>query len=75
LHPNQNLIDYRKTLFEGTTDRKEMEANKFAAELLMPECDFIRVWSERDGNAVRVANYFGVSKPAAEFRAKNLALA
>jgi len=74
LHSNENIVDYRKN-FTNTTDRKEVEANKFAAELLMPENLFRKTWIHRDGNLRAVSAIFGVSSQAAEFRAKSLGLA
>jgi len=74
LHSGENLIDYRRNL-EGSNDRKEVEANKFAAEVLMPEELFRRAWIHRNGDARRTAVLFGVSSAAAEYRAKSLGLA
>jgi Zn-dependent peptidase ImmA (M78 family) len=51
--------------------RAEWEANWFAAGFLMPETEFLK--KSRSGASLdEVASYFGVSKAAAEVRAKNL---
>jgi Zn-dependent peptidase ImmA (M78 family) len=75
LHAGDNVIDYRANIDypeEGT--EKEREANRFAANLLMPEDDFLEVWRSRSGDVKRIANYFGVSEMAAGFRMKGLGL-
>lgn len=52
---------------------EEMEANTFAAELLMPSNEFRSLWSSH--NTVRlIAEHFNVSLYAAEYRAKKLGL-
>jgi Zn-dependent peptidase ImmA (M78 family) len=56
-------------------DPREVEANQFAAEFLMPEAG-VRAWWARHGgdgpvtteHAVRLAVAYGVSAPAARFR-------
>ena len=73
LHEGQNLIDYRSNL-DTPGDTREAEANKFAAELLMPEGAFRDVWASRRANRRRVAAYFGVSEQSAGYRAANLGL-
>lgn len=63
-------------LFRSKDDyrHEEMEANAFAAELLMPSVEFRGVW--RNTSSVRrVSQYFDVSLYAAEYRAKKLKLA
>ena len=54
--------------------RAEIEANRFAAAFLMPADDFRQQWNERGRNAAEVALHYGVSKSAAETRAKSLRL-
>ena len=73
LHEGENIIDYRSNL-ELPGDRKEVEANKFAAELLMPEGEFREVWQTRRANKTRVAAHFGVSEQAVGIRVSNLGL-
>lgn len=74
LHAGQDVMDYRKN-FEGfQSDRKEMEANAFAADLLMPDSLFRTAWMTRERNFARMATLFGVSAHAAEIKAKNLGL-
>jgi Zn-dependent peptidase ImmA (M78 family) len=68
----KNIVDFRKTML--SSDRNEMEANRFAACLLMPEAQFRSAFVSRGGDMKRVATLFGVSEDAAVYRAKNLAL-
>jgi Zn-dependent peptidase ImmA (M78 family) len=71
LHGDQgSILDYRKTM--NSPDRKEMEANRFAADLLMPGEMFRAVFLSRGGDMKRVAAYFGVSEEAAKFRRQNV---
>lgn len=52
---------------------EEMEANTFAAELLMPSVEFRKLWS--DSNTINsISERFDVSLYAAEYRAKKLRL-
>lgn len=73
LHAGDSVIDYRGNL-TGYVDGKEAEANRFAADLLMPPIDFVKAWFRLDCEASRVANHFGVSKEAATIRAKSYRL-
>ena len=59
----------------SSSGRTEWEANWFAAALLMPHERFSSVWDALEGDAEKVASYFGVSNSAAEIRAKVLGLA
>lgn len=73
LHADQgSILDYRKTM--SSPDRKEMEANRFAADLLMPAAAFRSVFLSRGGDMRRVAAYFGVSEEAAKFRRQNVVI-
>ena len=60
------------------TDPKEIEANQFAAELLMPKKfvlnDFSATRGDRSGVVVRLANKYQVSPQAMEYRLANLGL-
>ena len=49
----------------------EIEANDFAAELLMPKKHFITFWDKAE-SIDEVAQHFGVSASAVALRAKNL---
>ena len=69
----EDMVDYRLNL-DAPNDPKEIEANKFAAELLMPEGEFRNVWASRRANTHRIAAYFGVSEAAARYRGANLGL-
>lgn len=73
LHAGDSVIDHRGNL-ANFTDGKEAEANRFAADLLMDPLEFVKAWFRLDCELVKVANYFGVSKKAAEIRAKSYRL-
>ena len=53
---------------------EEMEANQFAAMLLMPEFEFKKAWGLQVGSVEDVADYFNVSRLAAAVRANTLGL-
>jgi Zn-dependent peptidase ImmA (M78 family) len=65
------VSDYSPLKREGYTD-EEIEANEFAAGLLMPETEFRNAYNE--DNIDELAEKFGVSRAAAETRAKWLEL-
>lgn len=67
------VIDRDGNAADPTYRKRERRANEFAAELLMPEEQFIKQWIELN-NMERLAAYFGVSRPAATYRAINLGL-
>lgn len=75
LHQGESVMDFRKNFERGATDRKEVEANFFAANLLMPDSTFRRAWATRERKFDRLASLFGVSPQAAEIKAKSLGLA
>lgn len=86
LHPSANFVDRKLIFFRDSRsaqaiDIKEMQANEFAANLLMPE-RFIRgyfknktVDLEDDDFLANMAKRFGVSTQALTFRVLNLNLA
>jgi Zn-dependent peptidase ImmA (M78 family) len=86
LHPANNFIDRKLIYFRDTrsttaVDRKEIEANQFAANLLMPE-RFLHhelkgqsVDLEDEDRLANLAKIFGVSVQALMFRLLNLNLA
>jgi Zn-dependent peptidase ImmA (M78 family) len=51
--------------------KRDIRANKFAAELLMPTEKFLEIWKESK-NTEEVAKKFGVSIEAVKIRASNL---
>jgi len=55
-------------------DLAEVEANWFSSALLMPRKAFVAAWKKHPTNVRAVANHFGVSRAAAEVRAKLLNL-
>lgn len=86
LHPSRNFVDrsfiyYRSDSSSHTVDRQEIEANAFAAELLMPE-DVLTgqlrgkaIDIEDDERIRELASVFGVSTTALTYRLLNLRLA
>ncbi|WP_237673676.1 ImmA/IrrE family metallo-endopeptidase [Vreelandella profundi] len=56
-----------------TNDKEEIEANQFAAELLMPE-EYVRTAVKREFNINKLASLFDVSTTAMHYRLKNLGL-
>ncbi|ASY75467.1 ImmA/IrrE family metallo-endopeptidase [Pectobacterium polaris] len=54
------------------SNKMEVEANKFAAELLMPEKEFTRYIETESRNVSDIANYFQVSSMAVRIRAQQL---
>jgi len=69
---SDDMIDTELNIYSD--DVEEIEANRFAAMLLMPDLAFKRAWSRFDGQISQIANYFNVSKLAASIRANNLNL-
>ena len=86
LHPSSNFVDRKLIYFRDTRsgqsiDLKEIQANQFAADLLMPE-RFLRralngetVDLEDEGRVSDLSKSFGVSTQALMFRLINLNLA
>jgi Zn-dependent peptidase ImmA (M78 family) len=72
LHPDSDEVDYR--ISSSASEPKEVEANRFAAEILMPYEDFLNIYSQYPGRIDSVANYFGVSTAAVTIRAESLNL-
>lgn len=86
LHPSANFVDrgffyFRDARSAQASDRREIEANQFAAELLMPERFVQKELKGRridieDGDRIQeLAKVFGVSSQALTFRLINLDLA
>lgn len=77
LDNNSELVSYIKSNSENRPalargleyNKRETEANKFAAELLMPEAEFNKKCEEAN-SIEEVAAYFGVSIQAATIRAQ-----
>lgn len=61
------------TLPDAEEKKREIEADDFAGELLMPQVKFKEIWSKAQSLQV-VADYFGVSAMAANVRAALLGL-
>ena len=80
LHKDTNDVHHRmkdvedKDLNIYSDNIQEIEANRFAAMLLMPELEFKKAWSRYSNFLDSIAEYFNVSKLAAGIRANNLGL-
>ncbi|AJI74296.1 hypothetical protein BZ13_1585 [Francisella philomiragia subsp. philomiragia ATCC 25015] len=66
LHENSEPLP-RHTAYNY--DPLELEANHFAANLLMPTKVFKKVFEAFNGNINKISTFFGVSRPAVAFRA------
>jgi Zn-dependent peptidase ImmA (M78 family) len=66
---------YRDRDYEPGTSRVELEANRFAAELLMPAWMVRAAMASTRGDTSRLARLFDVSEAAMRFRLSNLGLA
>ncbi len=64
---------YRLSSIEPGSDPREIEANQFAAALLMPE-DMVRRCHATEKDTYRLARIFNVSEDALTYRLKNLHL-
>lgn len=78
---NDFYIDYRDNIEGKNRDKKEVMANKVAAELLMPKIEFINKFEEfkklGKSNTLIFMNlslYFGASEEAIKIRADHLKL-
>lgn len=67
------FIDFRNNVSKSGLDREEVFANKFAAELLMPEKEVKRL-HKKGHNSISMADYFSVSPDAMSYRLDNLKL-
>jgi Zn-dependent peptidase ImmA (M78 family) len=86
LHPRANFVDHKILYFRGprssqAVDPREMQANQFAAELLMPRRFLAKLLKdetvdlEDDERIEGLAKQLGVSTQALTFRLMNLNLA
>lgn len=86
LHPSANFVDRKLMYFRDSRsaeaiDMREMQANEFAGNLLMPERFIYHYLKDRtvdledDEFSVDLARRFGVSSQALTFRLLNLNLA
>ena len=79
MHLDEDFRVYKRDKKSSlATDSNEIEANQYAAELLMPKrfllTDFLSARADRSGIAIRLANKYRVSPRAMEFRLGNLGL-
>jgi Zn-dependent peptidase ImmA (M78 family) len=71
--PHHAVALHRKTDHDMTEEERKQEqaVNAFAAELLMPEEEFRKIF-EKSNTIEEIAGYFNVSASAATIRAKSL---
>jgi Zn-dependent peptidase ImmA (M78 family) len=69
-----NCEHFEDTTFfrNGDTNPMEVEANRFAAEILMPEDEFISYLKNKSAKVEDIAEFFHVSSMAVRIRAKQL---
>ncbi len=73
LHGTTQKIFKDKVFFRnGESNRIEIEANDFAAKLLMPKYEFERFIKDEHSDISKISKHFGVSSLAVRYRAKNL---
>lgn len=65
------IMDRDGNAADDTYRARETRANQFAAELLMPEKEFVKQWLSHKGDLDKICEFFGVSKSAAQWRAIN----
>lgn len=68
-----DYIDYRDSAASAGTDKDEIFANQFAANLLMPENEIKRLYKKKC-SYVEMAQFFAVSTEAVKYRLHNLRL-
>ncbi len=68
-YEHRNPPDVPVSFHRYGTSVIETQANRFAAALLMPKDEFLRVWAEFNGDTYALAGHFGVSEPAVRRRA------
>lgn len=71
---NKSIKDVALFRSENTKNQKELEANEFAAKLLMPKDDFLNIIKSGKTRLGDIAEHFGVSAAAAKYRAYRLGL-
>lgn len=74
LHGGHAPVDFRQTMLSGVSDPKEIEANRFASDLLMDKVLFVHKFLELRQDVPAIARYFGVSEDAARVRVQTLRL-
>lgn len=68
-----NIVDFRNSIFNyNLSNEKEIEANVFAAELLMPVNEFIEQCNKVQNALFMLSLHFGVSAVSVKYRIKNL---
>lgn len=75
LQSEGNVVDTKSNLHHENKDPTELEANRFADELLMETMLFLEKWDQLGGDRSKLANLFGVSKERIQIRATLLGIA
>lgn len=72
LHSGEDdaIVDLRASI-DNPSSQKEIEANRFAAALLMPRDQFVRLWFQVKGDINTLCTSFGASRQAVEIRIAN----
>ena len=71
---NKDVFSEGEAILFRNSERNmyEHQANRFAADILMPEDRFNQLFNSKKGDILEIANAFGVSESAIKFRAKTL---
>ncbi|MGM0535532.1 MAG: ImmA/IrrE family metallo-endopeptidase [Pseudomonadota bacterium] len=72
-HVSKEHTRLRDTTFNDRGDWREIDANAFAAELIMP-AEYVRHQASKITNISKLADFFGVSPTAIRYRLINLGL-
>ncbi|QFT84476.1 hypothetical protein FIU88_05715 [Halomonas sp. THAF12] len=72
-HVSKEHTRLRDTTFNDRGDWREIDANAFAAELIMP-AEYVRHQASKIADIGKLARYFGVSATAIRYRLSNLGL-
>lgn len=73
LHESEgSMVDFRKQMHHLGGSKKEMEANAFAAELLMPADKFVEAYGKYKEYISVISSIFNVSVEAVQIRIKTL---
>ncbi len=71
-----DVVRYRKSDYDISPEeyQEEVQANEYAAQMLMPKEIFVEKFEQEQGEIIKLADYFGTSVIATAIRAKKLGL-
>lgn len=69
---NMNFLNRTANVEDSALIKREVRANKFAAEILIPTNKFIEIYFKTSGNLEEIAKKFRVSIDAVRIRASNV---